>query len=230
MSRRIAPLTISILGLFAAVCLMSGASPALAAASDREDHWQFYIPITYSSSERIDGEGGSFIDMNSDVGWGFAFGYNFNERWMLGFEITWSQRNYFARVVSDNSPSPPTNTDFSSRFDSSTLAVVGQFNFMETAWTPFIRAGLGSTYIDTNIASAPPQGSCWWHPWWGYICGTWQPTYDSSSFSYQAGLGVRGDIGDAFYLELSYNTLWIDLSHSQKPEISGPRLNIGWLF
>jgi hypothetical protein len=41
---------------------------------------------------------------------------------------------------------------------------------------------------------------------------------------------VRGDVGDAFYLELSYNTLWIDLSHSQTAEISGPRLNIGWLF
>ena len=99
MIRRKAPL-ILMLSLFAAVCLMSGVSPAVAAGSDREDRWQFYIPLSYLSSEHIDGEGGSFVDLGSDIGWGFAFGYNFTERWMIGFEITWAQQDYSARIVS----------------------------------------------------------------------------------------------------------------------------------
>ena len=147
---------------------------------------------------------------------------------MLGLEITWSQKNYSARIVGDTIP--PDVVDINSRLDSSTIAVVGQYNFLDKAFTPFVRAGLGSTYKDSNVASAPPQGTCWWHPWLGYICDTWQPTYDRNSFSYSAGLGLRADVNDAFWLELSYGTLWIDLSHGSTPDISGPRLNIGWLF
>lgn len=232
--RRNATLTMMI-GLFAAACMVAGTSPADAAMSDREEKWQFYFPITYSSSESFNGSGGSSVDLSSDLGWGFAFGYNFNERWMLGFEITWLSANYEARIPVDNSPPDgvadgPAAT-VSGTLDSSSLQVVGQFNFMETRVTPFIRASLGSTYTDTNIPSGPPTGTCWWHPWYGYICGTWQPTYDQNSFSYAAGLGVRADVGEAFYLELSYNQLWIDFSSaSSTPSFNGGRLNIGWVF
>ena len=228
MNRRRVPLTILLLGLFAAVCLMSGTSPAVAADSEREDTWQFYIPVTYSSSERFDGEGGTFVDLGSDVGWGFAFAYNFPERWMLGFEITWINKNYEARLVADDGNRTP--TDITGSLDSSSLQVVGQFNLLDKRFTPFVRAGIGSTYIDTRIPSGPTQGSCWWHPWWGYICDTWQPTYDKNSFSYSAGVGLHGDITDTFYLELSVNKLWIDLSNASTPELTGTRLNIGWIF
>ena len=132
MSRCKSPVTVVVCGLLVAVCLGSGISPAVAADSDREDRWQFYVPITYTSSERIDGEGGTFIDLGSDLGWGFAFGYNFNERLMLGLEITWSQKNYSARIVGDTTP--PDIVDINSRLDSSTIAVVGQYNFLDKAF------------------------------------------------------------------------------------------------
>ena len=125
---------------------------------------------------------------------------------------------------------PDTTVTLAGSLDSSTFQITGQFNFLETRVTPFIKAGLGSTYVDSNIPSGPPSGTCWWHPWWGPICGTWQPTYDKNSFSYSAAIGVRGDMTDTFYLEASFNQLWVDFDHSSTPSFTGYRLNIGWLF
>lgn len=229
MIRRNAPLTVAI-GLLAVACLVLGSTQAFAEMSDREEKWQFYIPLTYSGGETFN-SGPSSVDISSDLGWGFAFGYNFNERWMLGFEITWRSSSYEAAIATDdNGDGNPEVVDrFSSRLDSSSIQIVGQFNFLETMVTPFIRAGLGSTFMDSNIASGPPQGTCWWHPWWGYICGSWIPTYNTSEFSYQAGLGVRADITDTFFLELSYNQMWIDFREAT-PSFNNGRLNIGWLF
>jgi len=55
-------------------------------------------------------------------------------------------------------------------------------------------AGIGWTWIDTNIPDGPPVGGCWWDPWWGYVCTTTYPTKTKSAFSYQATLGVLGNI------------------------------------
>jgi opacity protein-like surface antigen len=223
--------SILMLGLSAAVCLAAGAPPA-AAQSERGEKWQFYLPVTYVGSENFDGEGGSFLDLSSDVGFGFAFGYNFNERWLLGFEINWMSMNYDAGVNFDSNGdmSPDGNVTVGGSLDSSTLQFVGQFNFLEKPVTPFIRGSIGSTYIDSNIPSGPPQGTCWWDPWWGYICNSWQPTYDDSSFSYAAGIGVRGDVTDTFFLEASANQIWLDSDTAVEPEFTGYRLNIGWIF
>lgn len=232
MIRRKAALTLAI-GLFAVACLVAGSTQAFAEASDRGEKWQFYVPITYFSGEKIDGEQGSFAELSSDIGWGFAFGYNFNERFMVGFEITWLNASYDARVIedTDGNGTPDATVDVSGQLDSSSLQLVGQYNFMETRVTPFIKASLGSTYTDSNIASGPPSTGCWWVWPWGYVCSTYVPTYDKNSFSYGGAIGVRADLGDAFYLELSYNQFWIDFSSaSSTPSFSGGRLNMGWIF
>jgi len=221
-----------ILGLgVAAVAWASVAAAPADAQTQREGRWQFTVPINFVSSHSVSGEGGSSLDVNSDVGWGFTFGYNLNERFMVGFETTWLSANYDANVVIDENGDGTSDgtTKIGGRLDAFNLQGVGQFNLLEeTLFTPFLRANLGLTYTDSNIASAPPQGSCWWHPWWGYICGTWQPTYDRTSFSFGGGVGVRADVSRSFFLELSVNGLWVNLE-GDTPFLDGIRLNIGWL-
>jgi opacity protein-like surface antigen len=221
-----------ILGLFAAVFLVSGSLPAIAADSNREETWQFYFPITYVSSESFDGQSGTFVDLNSDIGFGVAFGYNFDERWFLGGELTWMNMSYNGEVAIDDEGDgiPDEIFRISGTSESSSIQLSGQYNFLKKSFTPFVRASLGSTYIDSNIASGPPEGVCWWHPWWGYICDVWQPTYDNFSFSYGAGIGLRGNLTETFFIEASYNQLWVDTSHADTLSFSGTRLNIGWNY
>lgn len=209
--------------------------PAPAAAqqqSFRGEKWQFSIPINFTFSKEIEGEGGSSVDLNNDVGWGLGFGYHFNNRFMLGFEATWLSANYKASVVVDDEGDgdPDGTVDIGGSLDAASLQAVGQFNLLErNRFTPFVRGNLGMTYSDSNIPSGPPLGSCWWDPWWGYICGTWQPTYDRTSFSFGGAVGIRAELNRSFFLEGSAGLLWVSFSEST-PSFGGIRLTAGWLF
>ncbi len=222
-----------ILALFVALGMWMGSHAAnVDAQTRREGKWQFSIPITFTFGETIDGGNGSSMDLNNDVGFGFGFGYHLNEKFFVGGEVTWLGANYDATIPYDddgNGNADGTAT-VGGTLDASSIQAVGQYNFLENKLiTPFVRANLGFTYTDSNIASGPPQGTCWWHPWWGYICGSWVPTYDRTSFSFGGGVGVRADVSSTFFLEASFNGLWIDFAN-ETPLFDGIRLNIGWLF
>ena len=216
-----------------ALALWMGASAADAdAQTRREGKWQFNIPITFTFSQTIDGQGESSVDLSNDVGWGFGFGYHLNENFFLGGEITWLRASYNAMIPwdDDGDQNPDGTAQIGGTLDASSFQAIGQYNFLENKlFTPFVRGNLGFTYTDSNIASGPPQGSCWWHPWWGYICSSWVPTYDRTSFSFGGAAGVRADVSRSFFLEASFNGLWINFEEAT-PLFDGIRLNIGWLF
>lgn len=221
--------------LAASLCAVAGlaasAHVAAQAASNREGKLQFYVPISYVSGESIDGPGRSSFDLNDDVGWGVALGYNWTEQLMVGVEFTWLSAHYEAAVDFDNGrdETPDGTVAIGGTLDSATLQFVGQYNFMRTRTTPFIRANLGTTYADSNIPIGPAQGVCWWDPWWGYVCDAWQPTFDDYSFSFGGGIGVRSELGESLFLEASYNVLWVDLDHDT-PAFDTGRLTIGFMF
>lgn len=229
--RRMPPARLLALGLGALVWSAISAAPA-DAQTRRAGHWQFSVPINFVSGETLDGANGSSADIGNDVGWGVAFGYHLNDRVMLGFEATWLRASYDATVPVDDDGDelPDDEVTLGGNLDASSLQGVGQFNLLEGGrWTPFVRANLGITYTDSNIPSGPPEGTCWWDPWWGYVCTTWRPTYDRTSFSFGGGVGVRGEIGNRFFLEGSLTGLWVDFENST-PFFKGVRLTAGWLF
>jgi hypothetical protein len=208
------------------------APPAAAEDSDRAMKWQFSIPITFTSGETFDGEAGTFVDINDDIGWGFGFGYHFNERFMLGADFTWLSANYDTSVAADfdGDQIQDDSVSISGTLDSSSVQAVGQFNFLESTITPFVRGNFGWTWVDSNIPSGPTQGVCWWDPWWGYVCDTWQPTFEDTSFSYGGAVGVHAEMNEKFFLEGSYNMLWIDFDKADTPSFDGWRVNLGWIF
>ena len=90
-------------------------------------------------------------------------------------------------------------------------------------------AGLGWQWLNTNIASAPPQTGCWWDPWWGYVCSTWQPTHGSSSFTYQVGGGLQFNFSRTFAVNVDYRYTWFQLSNaSGTPAVGSVELLFIW--
>ena len=224
-----------IAGLSLVVALLlslAGASDAGPYRFDREGRWQFSIPIGFVAGKSFEGKGGSGLDVSDDLGWGFGFGYHFNERLMLGAEFTWMSANYQASIpVDDDGNGMPDRTArFGGILDVGTIQGVLQLNLLERRQvTPFLRGGLGFSLLDSNIPAGPSQGVCWWDPWLGYVCDVYQPTYGRTSFTLGAGAGARFQLGDQFYLEGSANGSWVDMPEGM-PFFVGGRLTLGWMF
>jgi len=188
----------------------------------RAGSWEFTLPLLYADSARINGQGGASVDINADFGFGFGFGYNFTDNIQLNGIFTWSSRSYDATTVNTDG----TTRKYSNYMDTSTFSLNGVYYFLSGNINPFISAGVGITYVDTNIQSGTGSTSCWYDPWWGYVCSSYVPTKTENDVSYNAGIGVRYDANRQFGLQLGYYKTWIDMSKaSGTPEFDTWRLD-----
>jgi len=96
--------------------------------------------------------------------------------------------------------------------------------------TPFVMGGVGWAFVDSNIPSGPPQGVCWWDPWYGYVCGYYQNTYTKDYFSYNLGIGARWDVVPDFFLRGSVGLQRVDLGRAGTTDFVGGRLDLGYMF
>jgi opacity protein-like surface antigen len=92
-----------------------------------------------------------------------------------------------------------------------------------------VQAGLGWTYIDSNVSDGRPTTGCWWDPWWGYVCADFYDTYDDNRFSYGAGAGLRYEFRNGMFVKGSYNLLELDgEGNGADPSFDLWRLELGW--
>jgi opacity protein-like surface antigen len=188
----------------------------------RGGNWDFFLPITYSESAIINGQGGSSVDLNADWGFGFGLGYNISDNFQINGTLTWASRSYDAKIVQDDG----TTKRYSNYMDSSTLSLNGVYYFLNGDITPFVSGGAGFTYVDTNIQNGVGSSVCWWDPWWGYVCSGYVPTKTENDVSYNAGIGVRFDVNRQFGLQAGYYKTWIDISKaSGTPDFDTWRLD-----
>ncbi len=181
-------------------------------AGGRAGTWDLFLPLTYAESSTINGQGGSYAHIDPGWGLGFGFGYNITDRFEIGGLWVWNSRSYYANVSTTTGGS----RRYSNWMNTSTLQMNGTFYFLTGKVTPFITGGLGITYIDTNIPTTFSGGptTCWWDPWFGYVCDNYTPTRTENDFTYDIGLGVRFDLDRSFALEAGYYRSWVDVSRA----------------
>lgn len=200
--------------LFVLIALVSASATAahaqMSGATERAQHWDFSLQTRYTTSHEYSGQGGSSVSLEDDLGWGFAFGYNANERFNVGFLMSWRTINYSATVVSATDLGD--GFDYSNWLDIGTFGVSGDWNVLPKRFTPYVSGVLGWTFVDTNV-SAGASSACWWDPWWGYVCGTYPTTFGTDAFSYAIGAGLRLEMSEAFFLRVGYEYDGIDLDN-----------------
>ena len=187
-------------------------SSVKAQGTSRAGSLEFILPVIYSPSTTVGGQGGSSADLSSDLGLGFGFGYNVNNHFQLSGLFNWSTRSYNANIVSDDG----TTRRASGTLDTSTLAFNAVYYLMASNFTPFVSAGIGSVFVDSNIPSG--QGSttaCWYDPFYGYVCNGYTSTKTYTAVSYTGGVGVRWEMSRQFAVQGSYNKLWLDVNSSK---------------
>ncbi len=178
----------------------------------RAGTWDFFLPLTYNPSFTWNGQGGTSVDLDATWGFGFGFGYNFSNHFQLNGTFSWSARNYDAtyKNATTGEARKYGNTEYSSTF-----SLNGIYYFLPGNISPFIMGGVGWTYIDTSIPNgAYSPGTCWWDPWYGYVCSGGYPTKTESDWSYSAGVGVRFDLSRQFSMQPSYSKAWINLNNA----------------
>ena len=204
--------------------------PALASAQgDRAGTWEWSFAGLYQDSNSSGGNGGSSLSVDSQFGLGFGVNYNFSNRFALGADLEWLRPDYTAVIVSDETP--PQSETIRHELSQFNGRIKGTWNIMEGPLTPYVEAGIGWTYVDSNVADGPPSTGCWWHPWWGYICSSFWSTYDTTEFSYGGALGLRYIMRGGTMLKLSINHYELDTGGDRaNPTLNAARLEFGWSF
>ena len=213
---------------YAALACVMLASASVADAQYREDRWEFSLGTFYQLGTTIDGQEGTGLETGNDFGFSLGGGYNFTDRLATTFGFQWAGVGYDATAL-DEDLNP---VDISGKYDSFTLSGNLVYYFSDGPLSPYVGAGIGWTWIDTNVPNGPPYTWCWWDPWWGYVCSTSYPTETKDAFSYQATVGLRYEFdNDRTFLRLGYTSQWMDFDASSgTPRFDVIVLDIGWMF
>ena len=213
---------------FAAIACVVLASATVADAQYREDRWEFSLGTFYQLGTTIDGQEGTGLETGNDFGFSLGGGYNFTDRLATTFGFQWAGVGYDATAL-DEDLNP---VDISGKYDSFTLSSNLVYYFSDGPLSPYVGAGIGWSWIDTNVPNGPPYTWCWWDPWWGYVCSTSYPTETKDAFSYQATLGLRYEFdNDRTFLRFGYTSQWMDFKASSgAPRFDVFLLDVGWMF
>lgn len=214
----------------ACLCLLS--LPPVAAA-DRGESWETRLDIVYQNSSDWDFDGGTTAEIDSDTNFLLGLGYHLNDNLELGGNMTFGRTDYDADLATDVNGDGTSDGFVGVRgeYESWSLLFDATWNFMPGDFTPFVSATAGWSWVDTNIATGPPQTGCWWDPWWGYVCANFQDTKSLDGLTYGFDVGARYDFSDTVSVRGSYRMMWVDLNNaSGTPDMDGFRLGIGWRF
>lgn len=183
------------------------------AVADRQPGWDFGGELIYAFSQDINFEGGSHASIDDDLGVALSFVYRFNSRLELLIGLDWNSADYDVHVAPGDALAG-LGFDATGELEYWTPRVGVNFNFLEGPVTPYVTGAVGWSFIDTNIPDSPPQTACWWDPWWGYVCDTFQSTRNVEEFTYQAGVGLRWDVSPGYTMRLAYEKHWLDLGEA----------------
>ncbi len=224
-TERIRRTTRSIGLVFALLALLAGATTA--GAQHRAYHWEFTLGALSQLGADLDFEGGSTVATDDDLGFNLAGTYNITDQLATSFGFQWTGISYDAAVVRDDA----SLSRIRGSYDTWAMSVNALYHFSDGALAPYVGAGIGWTWIDTNIPTGLPSTGCWWDPWFGWICVRSYPTKTSDAFSYQAILGLRYELSFSTFLRFSYTSQWQDLRRAEDtPRFDVIGLEFGWMF
>jgi len=193
----------------------------------RQGRYEITLQPRYIASQTVGFDGGTSVDIDQDLGFGFGFGYNFSNKLALALDWSWASMNYKAKIAQSGTSSTATANG---TMDSSTIALNVSYYFLDGPLTPFVTGGIGWTWVDSNIPSGLPTTGCYWDPWYGYICTSYQETYAKDYFSYSLGIGGRWDVSPGFFLRGSIVWQWMDVGTAGTTDFPGGRVDIGFIF
>lgn len=208
--------------MFALLAAHTVQAAVVKVAGERSGHWEASFMLNYVGGEKLDIDDLTDSNIDSNLGWGLGFHYNFDNHWNLGFDMAFNNPDYDVDVIDPETDELVNISHSANRFDGQ-LNV--QYNFLEGNITPYVQAGLGWTYMDSNIVkSLSYYCGGFYYPY----CGAYANTFDDTSFSYNIGVGLRWDITESVFVKAAFIQQWIDTDGTPAPQTG--RAEIGFMY
>ena len=194
----------------------------------RVDKWEFFLAPQVTNSKVLQFEGGAEADINKESSIAFGFGYNVNANVELDVQFLSSNANYTTTAIPVNPIETPIKG--SASLYTSSINFGFTYNLLKGPFTPYVSANIGSTYIDSGIPTGKIITSCYWYPYYGYICGPITQTYTSTEFNYGAGIGLRYDFNRKVYIKGGVAKNYVDINSSNTADFTTYRFTFGFMF
>jgi hypothetical protein len=162
-------------------------------------------------------EGGATARNDGGAGIGLSLARNLNDYFAVGVDATVGEFDYRARVA-PGAGNAGSGFDSSGNMETAALRFHATYYLLPRRLTPFVSAGAGVTFLDTNLASDPPANACWIYPWYGQVCSDKAPKTTLARLSYGAGAGLRLDLpGRQGLLRAFVSGEWIEFAEARSP-------------
>ena len=188
---------------------------------ERAGYWDLSIFANYVDGHTLEYGGEAYGATDDDWGWGIGIHYNVDNHWNLGLDMAWNTPDYTVKLLDPETSEALLIDHTASRFDGQFNL---QYNLLKGPITPFLQAGLGWTYMDSNIVK---DLSYYCGGYYYPYCRAYANTFNETSFSYNLGLGLRWDVTEAVFIRGAYIQQWIDADGSPAPATG--RLEIGFM-
>lgn len=198
--------------------------------SDRAQRVELYGIGQYLHSEDItyNGPTGDLKVKMDDTGLGgFGLAYHFSEFFSIRGDFMFGNATFSGNLPVETGGTIAVKQD--AFIQTGRLNV--DYNIINRRLTPFVTAGIGYQYLETELHNAPSQTVCWWDPWWGWSCQTTKPSAWETDFTWNAGVGFRWNITDNLVVKAMGGGNWLEYGHTKgiTTQIEGI-FSIGWTF
>jgi hypothetical protein len=209
------------------IILITAFTLTLTAGGDREGKWQFSFTPQYIGSKALSFDDKGEIDFNDRTGWGFGIGYNVSDYITLDLNFLSSSGSYNGHVNEDNG----TISNYSGSMYSSSVDIAITYNIIDDAFTPYISANVGSSFVDSGIPTGNIYTGTCYDPFYGYYYPCIDAeTHTTVTFNYGAGAGLRYDFGNKLFLKGGLNLNVLDFDPDEFPYFISYQLSIGAMF
>jgi opacity protein-like surface antigen len=162
-------------------------------------------------------EGGASARNDGGGGIALTLTRNLNDYFAVGLDATLSEFGYRASVA-PGAGNAAAAFQSEGSMESAGLRAHATWNLLARPLTPFLTAGAGVVFLDSNLDSDPPANACWIYPWHGEVCSGKAPKSNLARFTYGLGAGVRFDLPrDLGFIRALVGGEWIHIPEALSP-------------
>lgn len=186
-------------------------------AQSRADTNEWSLDLFIVGSKHYVFEGGASARNDGGAGIGLTVTHNLNDYFAVGLDATLSEFDYRASVA-PGAGNAAAGFQSEGNMESAGLRFHATWNLLARPLTPFLTAGAGVVFLDTNLESQPPASACWIYPWYGEVCSDKAPKSTLARLTYGFGGGMRFDLPrDLGFIRAFVGGEWIQISEALSP-------------